>query len=57
MAANFKQDMAPKGGYPGINFIRNIPKQRFSGLTVMLGGIAAMIGGFTVLAYSNRRRR
>ncbi len=56
-ANGFKQDMPPKGGYPSINFVRAIPKQRFSGLTVMIGGVTMMVAGFAVIAKSNRDRR
>ena len=57
MATTFKQDMPPKGGYPTINYTRIVPKQRFSGLTVILGGIAAMTFGFAVIAKTNRAKR
>ena len=56
-SAEFRQDMPPKGGYASINFTRAIPKQRFSGLSVMVGGLAMMIGGFAVVAKSNRDKR
>ena len=53
----FTQDMPPKGGYPKINYIRGIPKQRFSGLTVIVGGITIMCAGFAMVAKTNRERR
>lgn len=56
-AAGFTQDMPPKGGYPAINYIRAIPKQRFSGLSVIIGGITMMVAGFAVVAKSNRDKR
>lgn len=49
--------MPPKGGYASINFTRAIPKQRFSGITVIMGGLAMMIGGFAMIAKSNRDKR
>ena len=49
--------MPPKGGYPEIKFTRLIPKQRFSGLTVMLTGVTAMAAGFVLVNQQNRDRR
>lgn len=57
MATAFKQDMPPKGGYPGINYTRLIPRQRFSGLSVILGGIAVMVVGFIGVAHTNRENK
>ena len=57
MAANVRQDMPPKGGYPKINYARIIPKQRFSGLTVIIGGCLTMVGGFALVGQTNRERR
>lgn len=57
MDTAFRQDMPPKGGYPKINYTRIVPKQRFSGVTVILAGIAAMTGGFAVIAKTNRDKR
>ena len=55
--SGFCQDMPPRGGYPAINYTRAIPKQRFSGWTVIIGGVTSMIVGFAVIAKSNRDRR
>ena len=57
MAATYKQDMAPKGGYPEIKIARNLPKRGPSGLVTMLGGVAVMSLGFAVIARANQRRR
>lgn len=56
-STGFKQDMPPKGGYPKINYTRLIPKQRFSGMTVIIGGLSMMAAGFAVVGHSNRARR
>lgn len=56
-ASGFRQDMPPRGGYPAINYARAIPRQRFSGWTVIIGGVASMIAGFAVIVKSNRDRR
>lgn len=57
MAATYKQDMAPKGGYPEINYTRNLPKRGPPGWAIMLGGVAIMSAGFLVVAKANQRRR
>ena len=57
MAATYKQDMAPKGGYPEINYVRNLPKRGPPGWAIMLGGVAVMSAGFLVVAKANQRRR
>ena len=54
---SYKQDMAPKGGYPKIEYARNLPKRGPSGLVIMLGGLAVMAGGFVVIGRTNRQRR
>ena len=56
-AATYKQDMAPKGGYPEINYVRNLPKRGPPGWAIMLGGVAVMSFGFLVVARANQRRR
>jgi NADH dehydrogenase (ubiquinone) 1 alpha subcomplex subunit 13 len=56
-ASEFRQDMPPKGGYPAINYLRAVPKQRFSGWTVIIGGITVMIAGFVGVTKSNRDKR
>ena len=57
MASTYKQDMAPKGGYPEIKIARNLPKRGPSGLVTMLGGVAVMSFGFYMIAKTNRQRR
>ena len=57
MADNFRQDLPPVGGYPGINFTRAIPKQRFSAMTVIVGSLSIMTFGWVVAIRSNRERR
>ena len=49
--------MAPRGGYPAINYARNIPKQRFPAWTVALGGVAISAFGFALMVKSNRAKR
>ena len=57
MAATYKQDMAPKGGYPEIKYARNLPKRGPPGWAIFLGGISVMSFGFAVAARANQRRR
>lgn len=54
---SYRQDSAPKGGYPEIDFRRHLPRRGPSGLVVMLGGIAAMGVGFFFVIRSNRERK
>lgn len=54
---SFRQDSAPKGGYPEIDIKRRLPRRGPSGLVTMLGGIAAMGVGFYIVVQSNRERR
>lgn len=51
------QDRAPKQGYPGIKWARNLPRRGPSGLVTMLGGVTVMAFGFSVVIYTNRQRR
>ena len=53
----FRQDSAPKGGYPEIDFRRHLPRRGPSGLVIMLGGLAAMGVGFFFVIKDNRERR
>ncbi len=57
MATAIKQDMPPKGGYPGITYAKNIPKKGPSGLVIMLGGVATMAIGFYGIKLTNKKRR
>ena len=57
MATALKQDMPPKGGYPGITYAKNLPKRGPSGLVIMLGGVAAMAVGFYGIKRTNKKRR
>lgn len=57
MAAAYKQDLPPAGGYPKIHIARNLPKRGPSGLVMMLGGVAVMTAGLYVVGRSNRERR
>ena len=57
MATAIKQDMPPKGGYPGITYTKNVPKRGPSGLVIMLGGVAAMAVGFYGIKHTNKKRR
>lgn len=57
MATTYKQDMAPKGGYPEIKYARNLPKRGPPGWAIMLGGVVVMSSGFLVVAKANQRRR
>ena len=57
MDSAFKQDLAPKGGYPKIEYARNLPRRGPSGLVIMLGGVATMVFGFYMISRTNRQRR
>ncbi|GAB5353116.1 hypothetical protein AAMO2058_000010700 [Amorphochlora amoebiformis] len=55
-----QQDMPPKGGFPQINYKRNIPKSRIPGLMLFAGfGIVAAYTGYKVMSYNwaERARR
>lgn len=51
-----KQEMPPKGGYPPIEFARNIPKRGPSGVALFIGGAAVMAFGFYKVIMGNRQR-
>lgn len=51
-----KQELPPKGGYPPIEFARNIPKRGPSGLALFIGGAAVMAFGFYKVIMGNRQR-
>ena len=51
-----KQDLPPKGGYPPIEYARNLPKRGPSGVMMFIGGAAVMAFGFYYVIMGNRRR-
>lgn len=51
-----KQELPPKGGYPAIEYSRNLPKRGPSGLMIFAGGAAVMAFGFYHVIKGNRRR-
>lgn len=51
-----KQDLPPKGGYPPIEYARNLPKRGPSGLVMFIGGAVVMAYGFYHVIMGNRRR-
>ena len=51
-----KQELPPKGGYPAIEYSRNLPKRGPSGLMIFFGGAAVMAFGFYHVIKGNRRR-
>ncbi len=53
----YKQDLAPKGGYPEFRYARNLPRRGPTGLQLMLGGIATMSFGFYMIYRTNLTRR
>ena len=56
MAVAYKQELPPKGGYPPIEYARNLPKRGASGAVMLLAGAAVMAGGFALVIRGNRRR-
>ena len=57
MAAPYKQDLPPKGGYQSFKFAKNLPKRGPSGFVIFIGGIATMGVGFFLLAKGNREKK
>ncbi|KAJ7371522.1 NADH dehydrogenase 1 alpha subcomplex subunit 13 ndufa13/GRIM19 [Desmophyllum pertusum] len=51
-----KQELPPKGGYPPIEYARNLPKRGPSGLALFIGGAAVMAYGFYRVIIGNRKR-
>jgi len=51
-----KQELPPKGGYPPIEYTRNLPKRGPSGLVIFIGGAVVMAYGFYHVIMGNRRR-
>jgi NADH dehydrogenase (ubiquinone) 1 alpha subcomplex subunit 13 len=49
--------MPRKGGFPALDFQRNIPKRGPSGVALFLGGAAVMAFGFSRIIYGNQHRR
>ncbi|XP_065060288.1 NADH dehydrogenase [ubiquinone] 1 alpha subcomplex subunit 13-like [Rhopilema esculentum] len=52
-----KQEMPPRGGYPGIEFARNLPKRGVSGLAMFVGCGLVMSYGFYRVIMTNRKLR
>ena len=52
-----KQEMPPRGGYPGIEFARNLPKRGVSGLAMFVGCGMVMSYGFYRVIMTNRKLR
>ncbi|XP_072166617.1 NADH dehydrogenase [ubiquinone] 1 alpha subcomplex subunit 13-like [Diadema setosum] len=57
MAASFRQDMPPKGGYASIDYKRMLPKRGASGYAMFAMAGAVMGFGFVTMYFSNRQRR
>ena len=53
----YRQDLPPKGGYPGISWQRNLPKRGYSGMTLFVAATGIITGGFVVLIRHIRRQR
>ena len=51
-----KQELPPRGGYPPIQYARNLPKRGPSGLVLFIGGAAVMAYGFYRVIMGNRNR-
>ena len=53
----YRQDLAPKGGYAGIRWEKNLPTRGISGVAMFLlcGGVMSV--GFTFLIRHQRKRR
>jgi len=51
-----KQELPPKGGYPPIEYARNLPKRGPSGMMMFIGGAAVMAFGFYHVIMGNRKR-
>lgn len=51
-----KQELPPKGGYPPIEYARNIPKRGPSGVALFIGGAAVIVFGFYKVIMGNRQR-
>ena len=52
-----KQDVAPKGGFPKIDYKRNIPKARFGGPSLYLMAAVGMGLGLVRLCTKNKEER
>ena len=57
ISMRYKQDLPPKGGYPGISWQRNLPKRGYSGMTLFAAATGIISGGFVLLIRHIRRQR
>ncbi len=55
--ATFKQDMPPAGGFPSINYRRDLPKRGLSGWGTFAVGAVVMVLGLSRMALGNKERR
>ena len=53
----YKQDMPRVGGYPAIEYARNLPKRGVSGLAMFIGCGIMMSCGFYRVVMANRKMR
>ena len=53
----YKQDQAPRGGYPEIEYRRHLPRRGLSGVAMIAAGVGVMMGGFWITAKANQKRR
>ena len=53
----YKQDLPRAGGYPAIEFARNLPKRGVSGAAMFLGCGLVMSYGFYTIIRCNRKMR
>ena len=51
------QDRPPPGGFPEVQYKRNIPTRGPSGAALFLGGLAITVFGFSRIIAGNQRRR
>ncbi|EDV26540.1 NADH dehydrogenase [ubiquinone] 1 alpha subcomplex subunit 13 [Trichoplax sp. H2] len=52
-----RQEMPPKGGYPMVEYQRNLPRRGVSGAAMIIGSAAIMSFGFYLVIKGNRHRR
>ena len=53
----YKQDLPRIGGYPAIEYARNLPKRGVSGIAMFLGCGVVMSYGFYTIIKTNRKMR